>query len=522
MTIEIDFSFEIDGLIESINYYRSSSPMSPSAMPVPTATGITGTEYTDTTAIQGEGYYVRFGSIRGSGEKISDEIFVYASTGDIHFAFVDLLIISDTTTLLGTSVTDSSQNNRAITKYGNTKIAKAYPNPMFCIAGNSIVSNNTVNGRLSAPFSITGTSNFTIETTVIPNLGSLATASRFFACTGVPVQLLYSPNASATSPTGIVGLYMDINGVNSSHSGVSLSDGVEYHVALMRIASVFYLFLDGNLILTQSSSASLSAGTIYIFNSSSFDRPFPCFFKAFRVTKSARYSTSGFSLSDVNYGENSTDDALFSSVDLLLKASSLAFKDLSTSNKTITKAYQIYVVPNKKLDDGWVVLDGSNDYVTATISALNTSDFTIEAFIFDEGYILSGTFFALGVEGTNGSLGFRRGASASSVGEIMLTLYSASLGSNVAYISKSIVASTMKHLCLMRKNGIFYLFVDGVLQGSDNSNTAYNVTSNVLYIGGFPSSGKNKLAISSFRLTKIARYSEMGFTVPDKKFPISG
>lgn len=80
MTIEIDFSYVIDGFYHSVNYYRSETQMNPESMPAATATGITGLTYTDTTATKGINYYVRFGSVRSGIEKVSEEIRVLAGT----------------------------------------------------------------------------------------------------------------------------------------------------------------------------------------------------------------------------------------------------------------------------------------------------------------------------------------------------------------------------------------------------------------------------------------------------------
>lgn len=74
MTKQLDFTFKIDGFFHSVNYYRSETPMNPSAMPVATDTGISDLNYSDATAEAGVNYYVRFGSVRGDVEKISDEI----------------------------------------------------------------------------------------------------------------------------------------------------------------------------------------------------------------------------------------------------------------------------------------------------------------------------------------------------------------------------------------------------------------------------------------------------------------
>lgn len=81
MSIELNFSYSIDGFFESVNYYRSDTPMNPESMPVSTATGITGLTYTDTTALAAKKYYVRFSTLRDSVEKISAEIKVFSISG---------------------------------------------------------------------------------------------------------------------------------------------------------------------------------------------------------------------------------------------------------------------------------------------------------------------------------------------------------------------------------------------------------------------------------------------------------
>lgn len=87
MPVKIDYSYSIDGGFDSVNYYRSETTMNPSAMPAPTATGITGLTYSDTTVEAGKTYYVRFGSVKGSTEKISDEIH---ATAAVHLVYLPL------------------------------------------------------------------------------------------------------------------------------------------------------------------------------------------------------------------------------------------------------------------------------------------------------------------------------------------------------------------------------------------------------------------------------------------------
>lgn len=73
---KIDYGFSVDGLYHSANYYRSESHMDTSAMPTATATGIEGLSYSDTTAEANKDYFVRFGSMKNSIEKLSDEVIV--------------------------------------------------------------------------------------------------------------------------------------------------------------------------------------------------------------------------------------------------------------------------------------------------------------------------------------------------------------------------------------------------------------------------------------------------------------
>lgn len=85
MSVEIDFSYLIDGSFDTVNYYRSLTTMNPSAMPAPTATGITMLTYTDATATLDQTYFVRFGSVKNGVEKISSELTFKAKYTDQNY-----------------------------------------------------------------------------------------------------------------------------------------------------------------------------------------------------------------------------------------------------------------------------------------------------------------------------------------------------------------------------------------------------------------------------------------------------
>jgi len=83
MSKKINYAFKIDGDFDSVNYYRSETPINTEAMPAAAAAGITSLAYTDLTAAPDKYYYVRFGAVKNSIEKISSEIIV--RTSDVAF-----------------------------------------------------------------------------------------------------------------------------------------------------------------------------------------------------------------------------------------------------------------------------------------------------------------------------------------------------------------------------------------------------------------------------------------------------
>lgn len=70
------YTYQIDGLFHTVNYYLSETPIDINNLPIPKATGITGTSFTDTTLDVNKKYYARLGSVRGASEKISNEFIV--------------------------------------------------------------------------------------------------------------------------------------------------------------------------------------------------------------------------------------------------------------------------------------------------------------------------------------------------------------------------------------------------------------------------------------------------------------
>jgi hypothetical protein len=74
MSKKVAFTYQIDGVFNTVNYYLSESPMLLESMPEPKKTGITELSYTDTTLELNKTYYARFASVGGAEIKISDEV----------------------------------------------------------------------------------------------------------------------------------------------------------------------------------------------------------------------------------------------------------------------------------------------------------------------------------------------------------------------------------------------------------------------------------------------------------------
>ena len=142
---------------------------------------------------------------------------------------------------------------------------------------------------------------------------------------------------------------------------------------------------------------------------------------------------------------------------VLLKDGPEGFKDYSSSNIGFAQTGLAYS-PKPHVDDGVIYLSYIGRY-EATIPVLGTSDFTLEAFI-----ILNktngewGRVFQIGPNGTLGGLYVYLIQNSANAG---FQLHNGSAYFDVAGSNLSFSTSTWKHVCIMRKDGVFYAFVNG-------------------------------------------------------------
>lgn len=158
--------------------------------------------------------------------------------------------------------------------------------------------------------------------------------------------------------------------------------------------------------------------------------------------------------------------------------------------------------------------DGTGDFLTrngssATLS-MGTGDFTVDFFVdIESNQGANDIIFTL----SSGGSGIR------------IKLYDASTPCKLLFETNAGTAQIQSlgtvsfgawhHVRVTRSSGVFYFFVDGVLQGSDSSQTSYNITSQNFYLGsGHSGATPFKGWIDEFRIVKGHCAATADYAVP--------
>lgn len=211
-----------------------------------------------------------------------------------------------------------------------------------------------------------------------------------------------------------------------------------------------------------------------------------------------------------------SDDPYFTDVDLLLIADTdvNSYKDWSINNRAVNKAGQLSIAQlNSK-----AVFKFQGNYNTGgrfnpVISTLGIADFTIEWW---------------GAPSTSTSGGARffelSAPNAGSNRTYYITLINSNISGSVA-VNETVIVNPppledneldLHHYCLMRKNGVTQVYINGASVGS--SSQVFDIAYNSLMIGAAADTdGGLNGYIQQFRVTKLARYTDSGFT-PDADF----
>lgn len=196
----------------------------------------------------------------------------------------------------------------------------------------------------------------------------------------------------------------------------------------------------------------------------------------------------------------------FSAVKLLIFADGNTIVDSSLDERIINNnGVTLSATVPPKHDEKSLYFNGSS-YLSTSIYQLGISDFTLELFL----RVTSGSSWSPIFKTSDLELLKR-------VESNRTTLLLSVKGVNV-FVSDTVYVTNLTwcHVCLMRKNGRFFLFVDGVTSGDATSQSSYVlVGTDLIILNGFVAYA------NSIRLSNVARYNETGFTVPTEKFPTS-
>ncbi len=510
----IRLEFSQFGDFDYFDIVRSTAPLDFNDLPTPIATGLTKPFYVDTSPVLGQFYYYAAVAHIGSDTEVSDQKFIYTGFGDPFYG--------DTVILTPASFDGTSGKQVALKNFAATPSPAQLTNEPYSVVARGLEPGERFirilwgNVRMGFPFML-GVNDFTIEFQCVPDYNSQReTYGRMFQLgdNNSAGTLLICQDATTNPPTLFVqgykpsGIYI----YTAREAKATLNIDQYNHVCLMRTNGVFRLYLNGVLVNTNTkfTTFSITKQNLYIGSNSYGSERFSMFFGGLRVSQGNKYDLAGFPAVLTPF-ENDSD------VLLLLKDGPEGFKDYSSANIGFAETGLAYS-PKPHVDDGVIYLSETGGY-QATIPVLGTSDFTLEAFI-----ILNktnsewGRVFQIGPNGTLGGIYVYLLPHSADAG---FQLHNGSGYFDVNGSDLSFSTSTWKHVCIMRKDGVFYAFVDGVRYRFDATRPTYNISHNTLYIGANDTGSEYAdISINGLRLTKVARYTVEGFDPPTDAHPV--
>jgi hypothetical protein len=433
---------------------------------------------------------------------------------DPYFNYTTLKLSGNPVTNVPTWITDASTNNYAITVNGDARAA-----------GLSPFSLTTYPNSGSGYFD--GTSDYLVTTTNLPAISGEATFECWVYPTTSGVGTIYATGTATqftvyrTSGNGL-GVQSGTTAYIES-AGSLLPTNTWTHIAVTKNATnTFVMYVNGAVASAATSSGTMSstyaAGVGYIgcaFNISNLR-----FVNGLRVYTGA-FTTPTAPLTATQPAGTNISAITGTSTSLLTLQNSQSsnnnsFLDSSSNNFLITRngnTTQGTFTPFTQT--GWSnYFNGSSSYLSSTIAAPGTGDFTYEFWVYAVEHVaLSGEWGAFQTSTTSGGL------STSYTTGVMLARLSVggvfSLNvAGTAYNSSVVVQlNTFYHIAIVRNSGTISMYVNGVNSITSGTNTT-NITATNVAIGGYYSTSYvMKGYISNFRATNAALYTS-SFTPP--------
>lgn len=271
MTDRIEYTFDMDGFVDEIRYYRSLTEIDTDNPPLPTALiDSSDRGYVDDSITPGEVYHVVFSSIKNGIEKFSDELVVNTMT-DPHIGNVVLLVNADNGFINVINDSAINANENTIVSAVAADILPKFDSENFFHINRKQLTANLISSLGSV---------FTVEIVGFPNFSnSLNWANWFIVGDSYCVK---NNNLSQLTfgRTGKTPTY------DSGAKAVTVRKSI--HACIMSNGTNIAMFIDGVLVRTYAYSASAIANVL-------FHGDFSSYVEAIRVTKEvARYDMNGF------------------------------------------------------------------------------------------------------------------------------------------------------------------------------------------------------------------------------------
>ena len=425
---------------------------------------------------------------------------------------------------------DNSSNAFAITVNGSPSVQAFSPfNPTAAWSAATYGGSGYYDGagdylRLAYTSALQFTGNFTIEFWAYPLTQASAFAGVFNNYSSWPSSTgvsIFCGHSSAGTTKWVVALFGTFPAIQSSADYIK---NAWSHIALVRNgtgSNNITLYINGVSAGTFTSNNTVTGTADYWWVGTTGDavstQNFTGYLADFRATGSAVYTGT--------FTPPTAPLTAISNTQLLLAGTNAGIYDATSKNDLETVGNAQISTTQSKFGGSSMYFDGTGDYLSIPATqniVFGTADFTIEMWVYS------------GSQGSTGARMFGNGAGAAwGSGKYILTTTTAAnpnkftLGINNASPADVLVStttfndSTWKHVAITRYNGVFRLFVNGILESTNTTNVSVdNGTAAQIRIGSSGISGDADWAgyIDDLRITKgIARYTS-NFTPPTAAF----
>ena len=376
---------------------------------------------------------------------------------------------------------DDSPNNFTITKTGDVSVQRFSPfSPVITTPTTYSAYFDGDGDYLSVPSNLAfafGTGDFTVE--CFFNL-SIPQSTRSMHLTDSTVTNgLFLKLTSGNVSIGRTGTAED------SVFSYSFSINTWYHVAFSRSGTTVYCFVNGSLVGSTTNSINYVQGGYTIGAAGGAAQPFHGYISNLRMLKGTALYTAAFT----------TPASPLTAVSgtSLLTCQSPTFIDNSINEFAITASgnskpttVNPFGFTNTASEystttfGGSAYFDGTGDYLDTTGSdlalATNAADFTMECWVYNNGYTGSQygrgifTYYPSGGYGAN-RLMFRLDSATNKLNIYLLASSNANFGGAGTLTTGTVPADTWTHVALVRKSGVFYVYINGVLDSTINSSS---------------------------------------------------